>query len=661
MDQAAELRTVFSKNRAEELGYDVSEHFVVPPFLARLELGSSQKPRVIFGGRGCGKTMLLRYLSHHTAFSQRRMQIPISAVDHIGLYWRTDTQFTNAMYGRGVPDDVWASAFNHMAALMLSLELLSSIRNIAASAYSGLCEGDLALINLSRLTAFDPTLPADVSSMHEVLESRLWALEGWVNNVRKAPEPVFLPGVQFVSATLQLIQEQLRSLSGSTFYVYIDEYENLPLYQKRIVNTWLKHSASPLIFNLAMKRNGFDTRETTGPESLSSIHDYRDHDLEGYIIESEFRVFAAEILFLQLSQTHLGLPPVEPELLRDPARISERRSSTYRTSVLDSAKRLFPDPSSDELAGIALADNGLKRILLARIETALGKKSERLSVEAFYDERFPRATVIMPALLQRRSLTPKAILSEFEAYKGGHPSKFNDWVHNNFIGCLLQLYAPESRPCPFYAGFETFCKLAHGNIRHFLELCHKSIYRAVDRGQSGVTVNPVLQAEAARQASTAFLGEIRSFGRLGNQLYTFILRLGSLFSLAHLRPTQSETEQNHFAITQGALSDNDHEFLLEATKWSVLFEQTGTKKKQDYEPETMDYVLAPIYAPYFHISYRKKRKCELTADEFRILAQGSVEDVSALFRGYKRQWGIEDAADLPPLFKSLYMAGSLGS
>ena len=85
------LASIFSKNRAEELGYDVWEHFVIPPFFDRLDLTTARKPRIIIGGRGCGKTMLLRYLSHQTVFSQQRASIPTTAIHHIGLYWRVDS------------------------------------------------------------------------------------------------------------------------------------------------------------------------------------------------------------------------------------------------------------------------------------------------------------------------------------------------------------------------------------------------------------------------------------------------------------------------------------------------------------------------------------------------------------------------------------------
>ncbi|MBN2286895.1 MAG: hypothetical protein JXI43_10640 [Tissierellales bacterium] len=72
MNKLLNLQKVFTKNRSEELGYDVWEQFVVPPFFDKLDLGEGKKPRVIIGGRGCGKTMLLRYLSHQSTFSPNR-------------------------------------------------------------------------------------------------------------------------------------------------------------------------------------------------------------------------------------------------------------------------------------------------------------------------------------------------------------------------------------------------------------------------------------------------------------------------------------------------------------------------------------------------------------------------------------------------------------
>jgi hypothetical protein len=265
----------------------------------------------------------------------------------------------------------------------------------------------------------------------------------------------------------------------------------------------------------------------------------------------------------------------------------------------------------------------------------------------------------VPALLSRKGIEPDEVLEEMEKLAEGRSNRFTgkaDWIHNNFVGCLLQLYAPFARPCPFYAGFNTFCYLARGNLRHFLELCYTSLSRAADDpSTTHLQVSPLKQAEAARLAATGFLGEVRSFGTRGEQLHAFVLRVGALFAIAHARPSQSEPEQNHFSITRGIedLTADDQAFLREATKWSVLFEEAGTKTKDPSRPDPIEYVLNPIYSPYFYISYRKRRKLELSTSHVICLMRGSVDQFSILMRDFAKRWDVGDTSAAPvalPLF-----------
>jgi hypothetical protein len=143
------------------------------------------------------------------------------------------------------------------------------------------------------------------------------------------------------------------------------------------------------------------------------------------------------------------------------------------------------------------------------------------------------------------------------------------------------------------------------------------------------------------------------------QLHTFVARLGSLFALAHQRSTQSESEQSHFSVGTGVavLTDDDFRFLSEAVKWSVLFEEKATKLKSEFEPDNIDYVLNPIYAPFFNISFRKKRKLELTTDEAICLIRGSYDHVRDLLRRFSRDWEVEPRDMSPSLFSHLEAEG----
>jgi hypothetical protein len=644
MNSAEALHRVFSKNRTEELGHDVWRHFVVPPFYDRLDLQDARKPRVIVGGRGCGKTMLLRYLSHESTFSSDRPDVPIGALSHIGLYWRVDTQFARVMSGRGLPDETWVAAFDHLLAIVIGLEVLRSMRGISRSNIGGLPRIHLEAVKLRRLAPFDPSFDCNPIELESKLDVKLAEFELWIANVKKVSEPIFLPGRNFLLFLIRDLQEQLSFLANAIFFVYLDEFENLLEIQQRAINTCLKHSESPLIFNLAMKRNGFGTTGTLGEESINDIADYRTHDLERYLLEGDFQLFAAEVLFHNLTLAGLQEESDIPRLLRDPSLLSQRREERHRSLILRRVGEMFPNLSHEELAETVFADEALHKTLLKKVSQALVQRKSNLEASMFVRPAQPQASIIIPALLSRKQATQE-ILEELDKLDSGFDNRFTgktNWIHNNFIGALLSLYESYPRACPFYAGFTTFCLLARGNMRHFLELCHKSlnqVARSVER--DGWTVPPADQASAARQVSADFLGEIRSFGRYGNRLHVFVLRLGSLFALAHTRPSQSEPEQCHFAVTRGkAISEEDNLLLVEAVKWSVLFEDEATKVKDEYQAASFEYVLNPIYSPYFHISYRKRRRLEITSDELHVLIGGSYEEVASLLRRYSAKWSV---------------------
>jgi hypothetical protein len=260
-------------------------------------------------------------------------------------------------------------------------------------------------------------------------------------------------------------------------------------------------------------------------------------------------------------------------------------------------------------------------------------------------------------LLNRTRLRVDDIEQEMSLLSQGKTNKFTgaqDWIHNNFVGCLLWLYESHSSFCPLYSGFDVFCLLSRGNLRHFLELCHASLSQMSETEiVEMIPVPPILQAKAARQASTTFLNEIPAFGRYGDRLHTFVYRLGSLFALAHRRPSQSEPEQSHFAVTSGSskIKDDTVAFLNEAEKWSVIYREEETKVKDNVKVISFDYVLNPIYSPYFNITYRKRRKVELTQTDIETLINGSFDEANEMLRRFSRKWGVEETGGATLFFR----------
>jgi hypothetical protein len=190
--------------------------------------------------------------------------------------------------------------------------------------------------------------------------------------------------------------------------------------------------------------------------------------------------------------------------------------------------------------------------------------------------------------------------------------------------------------------------MANNNLRNFLILCYKTHEVADLRDEPDGPYSADIQCRAAYDASEQLIKEIRTFGRFGEQLRVFVLRIGSIFRALQASPAMSEPEQNQFTINSGGrpLEAEEHAFVGELLRFGILVEQQETKSKSGVGLDIVDYQLNPIYAPYFQISYRRKRKIEISVEQFHILILGNETEYRDLARGLARQMSDADAMQL---------------
>lgn len=601
-----------TRNRAEEYGFDLWEDFVIPPYFQSLKILKSEKPLLIEGGRGSGKTMLIRYLCHATQFSPKRNVFDDSSFSHIGIYWKMDVSFASLMQARGAGQDLWITAFENMAVLVLSMEVIKSLKNMSHCRED--IKEDIVNLDLTELNDFDSGIPHNILDLEHFLKRRYNKFQVWVSNYKRVDCPIFYP-ILFLKVFIQNIIAQIPLLKNSFYSVYIDEYENLNITQKQIVNTWVKQSQTPLIFNIAMKKQSFDVADTLGTEKIIEVHDYRKIDIEE-LLKDHFETFASEIFLLKVNRYLFNIFHDDIEaMFFDPSTkaLSFRLDCNYRKSIKTIIEKIFPEISTAQVAKEIFEDKVLRNKLLGLISVDLKK----INQEEYYDyfkssATRPEAYLILHALLNRRSLQFSEILKEFQLLCDGKKSRFDEWIKNNIFGCILNFYGKLTRPCPLFSGYSTFLTMSYGNIRHFLELCYTALSIS-DEWKDIHIVNRAEQLLAVKYVSHNMLNEIKKFGTKGNVLYMFSIRLGSIFEELRKKDSQSEPEQNQFSI-KGQLPKEASVILRELVKWSVIFESKLTKQKGIESGS--EFLFNPIYSAFFSISYRKKRRIELSSDEF---------------------------------------------
>jgi hypothetical protein len=104
LGQIAELNKLFGTFRAEWLEGQLYDLFTEPEYFP--ELISTVRPCVLVGGRGTGKTTVLRGLSYEGQFALRNNDIiAMKMMSNIGLYYRADTNVVTAFRGVELTED----------------------------------------------------------------------------------------------------------------------------------------------------------------------------------------------------------------------------------------------------------------------------------------------------------------------------------------------------------------------------------------------------------------------------------------------------------------------------------------------------------------------------------------------------------------------------
>lgn len=642
----------FLNNRADYLSPgSLFSQFIVPPFFQRISIFADQGSVRILGGRGCGKTMFIRYFSHGSSFNTERADIPESELKTVGLYLRPDTGFCGLMIPEWLGEHQAKLAFSHYVALNLLKDACQSLASIGSARFA---TGPIAVGDPVLSPALAKQLgltDRHTSSLEGELEVKLVELESWVRNPKHSATPSFVSFASVLPRFAEDVAASSPQLSDFAFRAFIDEFENLQSQHREVVCDAIKHPSSRLVVHIAHKKQAVVDFKTSSDERVVEGHDLRTIDLEEQLSrDGEFELLAAELFLLRVHQGggHFDCPLFKPSLLHDPRHLGQRLSKDYREQVLRCVREILPSPSAASIAREVIEDPPLRRRLREMLQKGLVMQGldKEVNAEDLISATQPQASIVLGALLNRRSQLDKDVLSQYHAAVAS-PSdadpffKIGGWIDNNLHGCLFHLYAGlPRRPNINYAGFDRFCMLADPNLRFFQALCHATLSLAYKR-QSGsdvagqLQVDVEIQATAAKQVSDKLFQDILQLGAHGSKLLEITGRLGRVFEAFNRRRSQSEPEVNHFSIDnadRSNLSPQAELLLREAKIWSVLYEAKDTKNKSDYDIAQTDLILNPIYAPHFSISYRKRRKVTLRAPHADILLCQSTAQYEAVLK-----------------------------
>lgn len=662
------IATPFQKNRAELLPEDVWGEFIIPTYYDSLTPDlSNHKPLLVTGGRGCGKTIFLRFLSYQTALSSKRDNDDPKLLELVSLYWKPDIGFLGVVSSDWLGDK-HLRVFEHYVAISLLLEFSGCLTSLEACVSSdefpSLGERELP-------TAVSPYLPSNVvkySDLRRFANEELARLDVWIGNP-EAVAPTFIRPKGLFKALIEDLRISNKKLQGLCLRFFVDEYERLAQHQRIILNDYVRDSSRDLIFCFALRKHCVDTFPLSrAGEFLRERHDFTTIDIEdglsGVGRERNFQLLAAEMLLLRLQQNEniqLETEIFKISHLFSPLHLATRKQKKYQEEILGIARRILPQIDAAEIANSVFTDSAFRNRWSKSVAIGIQqhRNSTSFEVSDFEHKEDPSSSLVAACVLNRAKPSISEVKEEFDNidHTDSQKSRFTKaggWNENTLHGALWYLYQGlPDRDCLLYSGFSRFYQMSSPNMRYFQELCKVTFTlfeenRGTAEDLLSKGVPPEIQARAAKLASTELFEDVAKGGQLSQQLSRLMKRLGHIFAAAHKRRSQSEVEINHFCIsneTSETMPPDVEAILQYGLMESVLYIEDDTKNKNPTDVMTKDYILNRIFAPYFRISYRKKKKLTLDAAKLRILATGNDEDYKRLLNEYVNAWDVSD--DLP--------------
>ena len=574
-----QLSTLFGDSRAEWLGERIFDLFAKPAYFPELE---QRRPCVLIGGRGTGKTMVLRGLSYQGRHALN--PTPPSDWPYYGLYYKVNTNRVTAFSGPEIPDDRWTHLFGHyvnlifceqISSFMVWYERISGTTiQLSPVDFRAVCES----IHVEEVSSFE--------SLASQIRLSLVRFESMINNIGDPEEEMRLSTQGVPIDVLCDLVSTLPGFERKQFYFLIDEYESLSAMQQRVFNTLVKHCGERYSFKIGVKELGWRVHETLSPnEVLESPADYARIDISERLDGDRFSSFALAVCNNRLNQL--------PQTFSAPESITD----------------LFPGISDDEEASHW------------GVDSLVADPKEHL-LRSFPDDG-PLIEGMEPLKLYFLDFwargTKQALGDVFQDFRE-HPTSWRTRYGNYKHSLLYTLRAGRQgvRMRKLYAGWGTYEQLAGGNIRYLLALVYRGLVqhlRDLEERNLAISLSVETQTRAAKRVARERLEELEGLSADGTNLAQLVMGLGKIFGTMAVQAEGHAPEVTQFRLTADTSADDEarsKDLLRNGVMLLALQRFPGTKPTGRDDIRQYDYMLYPLFSALFDFSFRKKRRTELS-------------------------------------------------
>lgn len=596
---------VMSSKQIADFFTEPYESFTIP----ESKIIEDKSPIIFIGGRGTGKTMLLRQFSYNVqkiSYNNESYYDKIKRTKYIGVYFRIDKPLLQSLSVLGQYssfDNFEESIFTHFFELTIFKEYLEIIKLIERQldlsvndvTYQEILAELKGLVSVKNNQNFH-----DLDSLIEFIVNQINYI--WIYQSKKSIDidnsVVFEPKCNLILQG-RLSDEFCNTsilkklgLSNTSILLLIDEFESFSKKQQMVINAAMRYNKDYGIrLRIGMRPYGFKTFDTVNSEDF--IKEGRDYSK----IE-----FDNPLVGKQNNKSYFNLIK----------KISQKRLSMVPEFTQKSIEDILGKDENIEQEAKEIVKGKTKHftVYLKEINKYYNKALTLESVKEIRDENPLYEMECLRLLLQGESLdfVKKALHDYKKRMDTPEAQKFKNDYNNkyklSFVFVLCSIYKREKKE---YYGFSDYCYISSGIVGAFIELCRRAFDLAYFRDSASLEngkISKEIQTDAAYEFSYAEREMIKRISSYGDRLNVFINNIGNSFSIIHRDLLLRYPETNMFPYS-GELTQENKQIFNEACKWSLVFKKPNVQTSSHNNIQEM-FILSRVFSPVFKISYRTR-------------------------------------------------------
>jgi hypothetical protein len=588
---------------------------------------TSPMPRILLGGKGSGRTHLMRYFS--APLQRLRHEDDLAAAlqqeRFLGIYLRASGLNAGRFQGKGIEADVWDDTFAYSLDLWLAQLTLATVGGLIGDA------GDDAGRAIARdvSDAFDHYAgppPSSIAELATHLQSLQRELDLAINNaaLRRRLDLV----IPFSRGRLPFVLPRscaanVPALRTVSWLYLIDELENFTVQQQRYVQTLIREKESPTSFIVGSRLYGFRTRETySAGEENREGSEYEAVYLDWTYSRNftPFRTFCRELVAQRLIEADVSKLSRDELVRKLPGYFAHYPQSRLGEHDCDFIPRNETERKYFAVLRRQLVDfgetdaNGADRIIddLGVSDSPL---LERLNVHLLYQSWGARRDLREAStdIATRCSNYLDGTETHGTSGRGRYAEALSKY-RNDLMAQLLHQYGQSQR----YLGLDAYIRMAGGLPRNLVIILKNVVRWSVFNGEVPFGPKPISQKSqraGVTEAADWFFEDATPMGDEGEQARDAITRLANLLRALRFADKPPESSLSTFSVDLASVTPEARERIGIAEEWSLLIPVLGGQKDRNSGGRTDKFQLNPMLCPLWDLPLVRRGAIALSSDE----------------------------------------------